>query len=357
MHYQHPYNFLPAAASVTDHAVMPYRAIGRTFSGKPDNTTARKFTINKLSLYILWLALPVALSAQAHEPLATTLPVGDGRVTDYPRVGYVYACNQNFRGGGARHVGDWFHGETWNPLEKPHVQGRVMWPTASFLLTPKIDVLSVRSNGLPVNQPTGIFPIARTDPAYAFDTNPNPITAQTLAFDIPLRPRPAAMPECLPMGMTGITLTGVAFYSALDDAGRDAAAHEVQDLCDGHPQGKGQYHYHSSSPCLPGADSNKLVGWALDGYPILGLRDASGRLLKNTDLDACHGRSEKVNANGRTYDYAYRLTQEYPYTLGCFHGEVDPATRQSIRQSMGPPRQRREPMDGNRQHQPPPRRY
>jgi YHYH protein len=304
-------------------------------------------------MYIAWLALAVAMLAQAHEPLATTLPVGDGRVADHPQVGYVYTCNRNFRAGGARHVGAWFHGETWNPLEKPHVQGRVMWPDASFLLTQKVDVLAVKSNGLPVNQPTGIFPIARDDPAYVFDTNPNPITAQTLAFDIPLHPKPAAMPECLPMGMTGFTLTGVAFYSALDDAGRDAAAHEVQDLCDGHPQGKGQYHYHSSSPCLPSADSNKLVGWALDGYPILGMRDANGDLLKNADLDACHGHTEKVDIGGRSYDYAYRLTQEYPYTLGCYHGELDPATRRSIRRSMGPPGPRRNSMDGNhRQRQP-----
>ena len=59
------------------------------------------------------------------------------------------------------------------------------------------------------------------------------------------------------MGMIGFTVTGVALYNALDAAGRDAAAHEVQDLCDGHPQGRGQYHYHSSSPCLPGAEGGR----------------------------------------------------------------------------------------------------
>ena len=142
------------------------------------------------------------------------------------------------------------------------------------------------------------------------------------------------------MGMTGFALNGVAFYNALDDAGNDAAAHEVQDACDGHPQGKGQYHYHSSSPCLPKAGDHAHVGWALDGYPIFGMRDAAGKLLTNADLDVCHGRAEKVTVDGRTYDYAYRLTQEYPYTLGCFMGQLMPETRQSIRQSMGPPRQR-----------------
>ena len=140
------------------------------------------------------------------------------------------------------------------------------------------------------------------------------------------------------MGMIGISMTGVAFYNALDDAGRDAAAHEVQDLCDGHPQGKGQYHYHSSSPCLPGADGDALVGWALDGFPILGMKDADGTVLHNAALDACHGRAENITVQGRHYDYAYRLTPEYPYTLGCFVGQVQKATVQAIHRSMGPPR-------------------
>lgn len=297
-----------------------------------------------LTAAICALTISFTLPVAAHESSPDELPVGDGKVTTYPEAGNVFSCNQEFRANAARHVGDWFHGDTWNPLEKPHVQGEVMWPSASFKMAVQGDMLSVESNGLPVGEPTGSFPIAHDDPAYQFDTNPNPITAQKLAFDIPRNPAKAAQPSCLPMGMIGFTLTGVAFYSALDDAGRDAAAHEVQDLCDGHPQAKGQYHYHSTSPCLPDAESNELVGWALDGYPILGMHDASGELLTNDDLDACHGRNEEIEIDGRTYDYGYRLTREYPYVMSCFSGEVLSATRQSIRQSMGPPRQRR----GNR---------
>ena len=215
-----------------------------------------------------------------------------------------------------------------------------MWPEAKFSLTPHGDRLTVEGNGLPVQQPTGAFPISRNDPVYKYDTNPNGIAAHNLSFEIPAKPVRADEPSCVPMGMIGFTITGVAIYNALDDAGRDAAAHEIQDLCDGHPQGRGQYHYHSSSPCLPGAKTNALVGWALDGYPILGMRDAQGKLLTNADLDACHGRAEAVNVRGRTYSYAYRLTQEYPYTLGCFTGQVQRSTRQAIRRSLGPPRRR-----------------
>ena len=256
---------------------------------------------------------------------AQTLPLGDGHVSDHPEVGYVYSCRTTFRAGGARHDGPWIEGTSWDPSLKPHVMGDVTWPQASFSLTQQGSELDVRSNGLPVDEPTGIFPIATSDPAYAFDTNPNAIAPQHLSFPIPAAPTEAAQPSCLPMGMIGFTTTGVALYSALDDAGRDAAAHEIQDLCDGHPQGKGQYHYHSSSPCLPGAQTDGLVGYALDGYPILGMRDASGTLITNADLDACHGRRENVTVQGRSYTYAYRLTQAYPYTLGCFMGVVEPS--------------------------------
>jgi hypothetical protein len=228
--------------------------------------------------------MPLAPPAFAHD-----LPVGDGKVTAYPAVGNVFACNQNFRTVGA---------------------------------------------------PTGTFPIARSDPAYAFDTNTNSIAKVAMAFSVPSQPAKAETPGRLSRGMIGFTVTGVAFYNALDDAGNDAAAHEVQDLCSGHPQGRGQYHYHSSSPCLAGADRNALVGWALEGYPILGMVDASGRALGNADLDACHGCSENISIEWRTYDYAYRLTPEYPYTLGCFTGKVQRDTIKAIRAAMGPPRQR-----------------
>lgn len=302
----------------------------------------RPSTIAISALTISLFALGVSLTrpATAHGTSPSELPVGDGKVTTSPLNGNVFSCNQTFRANAARHVGDWFHGNTWNPLEKPHVLGREMWPSASFSIAEEGNRLSVESNGLPVGEPTGTFPIARNDPAYQYDTNPNPITAQNLAFVIPSNPEKATQPSCLSMGMIGFTLTGVAFYSALDDAGRDAAAHEVQDLCDGHPQGKGQYHYHSTSPCLPNAERNKVVGWALDGYPILGMVDASGNLLTNADLDDCHGRNETIKVDGRTYDYGYRLTREYPYVMGCFTGEVLRATKQSIRQSMGPPKSR-----------------
>lgn len=300
-----------------------------------------------ITMILLALALPPAGFAQGQQP--TSLPVGDGRISDRPRAGSVFSCTQKFRTGGARHVGDWFHGETWDPAAKPHVQGRVMWPDATFRVQVGDGDLRIIGNGLPVGQPTGSFPIARTDPANAHDTNPNAITPTAIDISIPQRPQRAAVPACVGMGMIGISVTGVALYNALDDAGRDAAAHEVQDTCDGHPMGRGQYNYHSASPCLPGVDGNWLVGWALDGYPILGKEDAAGKRISNADLDACHGhgRAETVSVSGLTYDYTYRMTAEYPYIIGCFTGRVPAGIAQALRQGMGPrqngPRRRAQP--------------
>jgi YHYH protein len=272
---------------------------------------------------------------------AQTLPVGDGHVTDHPAAGNVYACRVAFRVGGAMHTGSWVHGDSWTPSEKPHVAGRVMWPDARLTLTPQGDDVLVQGNGLPIEAPTGVFPIAPTDPVHRYDPNPNHIGSQRLAFAIPAAPVLAGRPGCLPMGMIGFTVTGVAIYSALDAAGRDAAAHEIQDLCDGHPQANAQYHYHSASPCLPGVDSDRLVGWALDGFPILGMRDGGGTELTDRDLDQCHGRRETLTIDGRRYAYAYHLTREYPYTLGCFVGLVSEATRRAVRAGLEPPRRGR----------------
>jgi YHYH protein len=271
---------------------------------------------------------------------AQALPVGDGKVTGYPAVGNIYACTTAFRGGGAQHTGPWVHGDTWEPTVKPHVAGTVFWPDAAFTLTLTTSGQVFEGNGLPVGQPTGTFPIATTDPAYEYDTNPNSIAAQALAFAIPVDPQVAAEPGCLPMGMIGFTVTGVALYNALDDAGRDAAAHEIQDLCDGHPQARSQYHYHSGSPCIPGAETSELVGWSLDGFPILGMKAAGGAWLADSDLDACHGRAESLTIDERTYCYAYHLTREYPYTLGCFKGQPLASTLEDIRNGLQPARQR-----------------
>ncbi len=270
-------------------------------------------------------ALAVALAS--HAAHADALPLGDGKIATGPQVGRVFVCQTRFGGGGAFRDGPWIHGGTWDRAAKPVVGGAVAWPNAALAITREGDRRIVRANSLPAH-PTGVFPIRPDDPAFQYDRNPNAIAAQSVLLTLPADPQPAPTPGCLPMGMIGIALSGAAIFNALDAEGRDAPAHEIQDRCNGHPEPRGQYHYHDLSPCLrddAGAAGrhSDLIGYALDGFGIYGRFGDNGKPLSNADLDACHGHTHVVTWDGAPRAlYHYHVTPDYPYTLGCFRGTV-----------------------------------
>jgi len=251
------------------------------------------------------------------------LPLGDGK-TGAVAVGYVDSCQTSFGGGGgAKGSAPWITGSTWNSISKITVQGSVSWPQASYTVALSGNSRIIQTNDLPKGFTTGIFPIARSDPAHQYDGNPNHIAAQSINWTLPANPTAAATPRCVGMGPIGVLNDGVLFFNALDADGRDAAAHEVQDSCDGHPDQSSEYHYHTVSSCImkTATGSSTLVGYALDGYGIYVERDANGNLLTNADLDACHGRASVVTWDGQQVSmYHYDATAEYPYTVGCYHG-------------------------------------
>jgi hypothetical protein len=62
-----------------------------------------------------------------------------------------------------------------------------------------------------------------------------------------------------------------------------------------------------------------VVGFALDGFPIVVERDARGDLPTNADLDECHGRTSPILLDGEVVEiYHYSATLEFPYVIGCF---------------------------------------
>jgi hypothetical protein len=268
-------------------------------------------------------AMVLAPTAQAVDE--TRLPVGDGKLslTGAAR-GHIYLCNQGPGGGGASSQGPWFNGDgTWDATEKSTVDGSIAWPAATF--SERVDgaARTLVGNGLPVGETTGSFPIAGSDDAYAFDRNPNSIGAQSINLSLPSAPEKGA-PRCIG-GQVGIAKNGVPIFNGFDAGYRDAGAWEVQDTCDGHPQNTGQYHYHSIPSCLNEGESakqhSKLVGWALDGFPIYGKRGENGEELANADLDVCHGHTHKVKLDGeKVRTYHYHGTSEFPYSVGCFRG-------------------------------------
>ena len=121
------------------------------------------------------------------------LPLGDSKVSSDPHRSYVMSCMTTFRGSGAQNAGPWIHGDTWDMTQKTAVQGRVTWPQATFRITTQgTDRLVSRllqGNGLPVDTPTGTFPIAHDDPAFQIDRNPNAIAPQDILLTLPVKSR------------------------------------------------------------------------------------------------------------------------------------------------------------------------
>jgi YHYH protein len=269
-------------------------------------------------------------SAKRINPRA--IPLGDGDVSTTPKVGYVDSCTTNFRGGGAAHSGPWIQGKTWDSITKPAVQGSVSWPNALYKVRTTKSKRIITFNDLPTDHTTGVFPISSSDPAYAYGRNPNHIAAHALSWKLALHPKKARRPSCTGLGPIGVLKDGVLLFNGLDAAGRDAAAHEVQDSCDGHPDGAQEYHDHDIPSCLLKKARNgrsTLVGYALDGYGIYVQKNKHGQLPTDKSLDACHGETSKVWWNGKVRRiYHYVATLEYPYTVGCFHGTPITVQRQ-----------------------------
>lgn len=261
-------------------------------------------------------------STTASTSASGALPLGDGMYSTTPKVGYLMSCVTQWSTT-KTHSGFWIQGNVWYPSEKIAVEGAVNWPGASTTISTSGTTMTITSNDLPTPpETTGIFPIQSSDPAYQYDTNPNAIVAQSIHLTLPTNPTVAAQPTCVPMGMVGFATDGVAIFDALDNSGHDAVAHEVQDSCDGHPNGHGEYHFHGPSPCMPNEMTSGLVGYALDGFGIYGEIDYStGKVLHDSDLDACHGTTSPVLWHGQLVNmYHYVLTAEFPYTIGCFRG-------------------------------------
>ncbi|MGE5537670.1 MAG: YHYH protein [Gemmatimonas sp.] len=275
-------------------------------------------------------ALAIAAALPAHADTAGRdlhhLVAGDGRVTaDGPKPGYIYVCTTApfARAPRGREDTPWVRSDgTFDPGDKPVVEGGVRWPS-ELRIAANGESRVITANALP-SSPTGVFPIPRDSAAFAYDRNPNAIAPQTVRWTLPRLPVANERATCLgPGGPIGLFLDGSYLFNALDAAGRDGVAHEVQDSCGGHPARRGDYHHHMADLCVDLGDpagTSPIVGYAVDGFAITGpYRD--GRVVTNAELDACHGRVDEIDWDGeRRRMYHYVANFEYPYTLGCYRG-------------------------------------
>ncbi|MDG4668823.1 YHYH protein [Mycobacterium sp. 236(2023)] len=158
------------------------------------------------------------------------------------------------------------------------------------------------------------------------------ISAYNLDIKVPLAPKYLTTPQPIQYLITGVTLTGTVWHAEIANANATAWYNPISilplDQCYGHPYSQ-QYHLHAYSwKCLPNGTTgpSPLLGYALDGFGIYGPRGADGKEITNAQLDECHGMTSPVMWNGKIQNiYHYVLNSEYPYSVGCFRGVVDPA--------------------------------
>jgi hypothetical protein len=284
-----------------------------------------------LRLVIAFLGLAAMISQACAHERPKRLPLGDNRLSTEARRGYLFACEGGpSRRGGAHVTGPWIRDGHWHPDEKPTVEGAVTWGGVKAAWTIEDGRRVLAADGLPPHV-TGEFPIRPGSRAHEFDRNPNSIRQRRVMASLVAQPVKLDKPACVGLGPIGFTLDGVAFFNALDLMKWDAPAYEVQDVCNGHPEERGVYHYHDWSPCIRNARGERArpgdhVGWMIDGHPIIAPGAPGGGALTNADLDECHGKIGKVLIDGvEVTTYHYQFTWEFPYTIGCFRAE--PAAR------------------------------
>lgn len=287
-------------------------------------TSAAAITASTSAIQGVKVYTQADLLAMAGDDFASgSVPLGDYKYTTTgPKKGYVYLCNVRKDTPGSAVNGPWITGSTWNFKQKVTVDGSVSWKEATFSNTLSGAYRTLTGNDLPINHTTGVFPVAKTDDAAKYDPNPNTISAQTIKANLPSNPTYSATPYCMG-GEVGIMLTGVALFNGFDAGLRDAPAHELQDSCDGHPQGSGEYHYHSIPSCLKDTSVSTVIGFAYDGFPITGPVVTPGKYLTTSDLDECHGLTSEVTLDGKKVTtYHYVMTYDFPYSASCFRGKA-----------------------------------
>ena len=163
--------------------------------------------------------------------------------------------------------------------------------------------------------------------------------------------------------VTGLSLDGVAYMNQMSIEGVDpfypsvygsvtdpSAVVEKVDMCLGHPQASGIYHYHTLSPCVIAPDSQPvqpcnarngcddfathaistyanpkelvLIGIAKDGHLMYGPYLADGSTAGDKGLDMCNGATGLADCDD---SYAYFATTTFPYLTGCFGSGARPA--------------------------------
>lgn len=147
---------------------------------------------------------------------------------------------------------------------------------------------------------------------------------QIVTIFLPKNPKALAQPLMLrqarfsPRSGVGLSSNGIRFFPP-EPVHRITAYQNIAPLDPngGHTGFAHEYHYHRAPSVMNDDKSGKVIGWALDGFPIRGPYEPDGSKPKNLDT-----------INGHDHDslgYHYHATDTWPYLVGGFHGPLGTA--------------------------------
>lgn len=199
--------------------------------------------------WTLAFAGPLAALLLAAPCAAATRVLSDGHVAvSGPRAGRLFTCSPLRRG--AAHPLPWVTGGRWTPSLKPVVDGHVAWAGARFSLRGAGAARHLEGNGRPVGQPTGTFPVAPLDNAFAYVPQGRGVAELAVSGALPASPA-TGRGRCVdPDQPLGIARDGVWIMPPADAFGHDLVGREVHDRCGGTVDLLGRYRYRAGAPCL-----------------------------------------------------------------------------------------------------------
>ena len=225
--------------------------------------------------------------------------------------------------------------------------------------------MTVSTNGLPDHSLPSYYlkPVSTTYPTVAgsngagqLSVQPNTNSTSPSIVTYNICPTKAASTSATNMGTIGMMISGAALFNGAEAAGAAAASDNVSvvapdgstasfiDTCSGHytPANAGSaYHYHAVSSCVTAkvdtaGGASHLIGVALDGFPIYGGYDLSGRAIAVSELDACNGiTSATPEFPSGIYHYVLPVgVTSLRSSLACYAGTVSRA-QIAMAQSLG----------------------
>jgi phosphatidylethanolamine-binding protein (PEBP) family uncharacterized protein len=148
------------------------------------------------------------------------------------------------------------------------------------------------------------------------------------AWRIPLNPVVASTTTSAVDGPIGVAVNGVPIFNPCKQGGCQNGDTKVLgelDSCNGHAGRADDYHYHAAPTCMmdgkpPSYWDTHPVGWALDGFAIMGYNNPDGTVAARDAI--CGGNT--VTTPNAPPGYSYHVTNQSPYVLSCFRGSPSP---------------------------------